>query len=551
MCARSYSSRRGNFFFQMGLLFLLLGILGVGYFFWQSQIVGLSSFFSKDTRALYEFSFDKLGSNNQDLWEDENFSDFVNAYASETLLVDFEKEIKPWMGNRIGVAQFPDKGIIYAFEIGDKAGIDAFLDTYLTEGESFKEEIMNFGRVLSPEFSSNIGIGFHGKWLFWSNDIALLRSQFTVVEKLSGTRWYQKVAKDIPRNGFFKAFVNIPQIVDDLGDSPEVKSQKPLYEAFSKSILGLAIGGRSKPDGISFNAKFLTHEGVFHKDFLELSSPEIVPRLARNVPNDIQFFMNGIDMYAKYNHTKSFLSSLHPQFSVIFEGLLRAQSRRFFGEGFDFEKQLLSKMHGQYAWFYDRTDDENRDFGFISRFGGNDKEQTLSDFQEGIRRVQARFAPVLEEVELPDGTIRQEFVSLTAEEIGVDEISVGKYKFFSVMNPVSGGKIVYGFLDDNFLLATSQALVSEIVKATDSDQGALSDNVDFRKSIISHYPPSESYGFMGTKELISFFNLIRSEATSETLPVFMEFLNKQFRNVTFARRVYPTEVFFFITLFQR
>ena len=37
--------------------------------------------------------------------------------------------------------------------------------------------------------------------------------------------------------------------------------------------------------------------------------------------------LTGYDLYAKYQYTRSFLSELHPQFSVVFDGLLRAARR--------------------------------------------------------------------------------------------------------------------------------------------------------------------------------------------------------------------------------
>ncbi len=300
--------------------------------------------------------------------------------------------------------------------------------------------------------------------------------------------------------------------------------------------------------------KLLTTPEIFDHDFLELQSPEIVPELAGFAPNNALFFMNGIDLYGKYNHTKTFLTQLHPQFALIFDGLLRAQSRNVFGESFDFEKQLLSKMHGQYSTLIDidTTDpvDPQLYYVFMTKFGGVDQEKALEEFELAFSRAQSRFVSVVESVELPDGTVREELTSVPASQIPIKRFETGAGDYY-VFGENTDQSLAYGVSNGYFVFSTREVGVKRVFDVLNDNTSSLSTNQDFRESVLFKYAPSESYGFVNFSQLDGIWSLFEGmDQQSLWMDVFSA-LKSQFRTLTFARRVYPEEVFFTFTLFNR
>ena len=342
-------------------------------------------------------------------------------------------------------------------------------------------------------------------------------------------------------------FINTEKTVN-LFTSPKYAVIKPIIETIAQTLPHIGIAAYPDKKGISIRTKLLTNEKVFNNLKLKKAPRELMPKLAQFASKNVLFFMSGVDLYEKYKHTKRFLSQMNPQFSLLFEGVLRAKFRELFGENFDFETQFLSLMHSQYAIIIDFKDDlyPFLQFTYLTKFGSVDTNQTLTDFHDAVRSAQSRFTTKVEEVELPDGNIRKELVAVDKEEISIQKINFEGGTYFTIDNEIPDKKFSYGIVDDYLTFSTHEGGMKSILSNKNQTHPNLSENEDFRDSVLFQFSPAESYGFVNFSKLGSALEFL-----SEKSSPIGNFLKSIIRTATFARKVIPGEVILSAILFAR
>ena len=80
----------------------------------------------------------------------------------------------------------------------------------------------------------------------------------------------------------------------------------------AKTLPALGVSAKLDKKSVAFHTKILSKQPVYDEREISKTPNNNMPDLARMVPKNILFFMNGMDLYAKYLHTKKFLSNFHP-----------------------------------------------------------------------------------------------------------------------------------------------------------------------------------------------------------------------------------------------
>lgn len=537
--------------FFSGILLFSLGIFGVFVYFNNHLNLEVSKLFPAKTLFLTEVDLNKKFLEKlSNLFENNNFLELADETLFQKFSISFSDDLMPWIGKKMGVGILENGDLVVALKYRDLKKTQSFLDKFKTEEEVFSVKNLENGEIWTSSYSSQMFFGFTKGWLLITKKEESLKNIIEKNTSLNQQVKYKDLFKDLPKNNFLLTYFDIEKLEKVFTNSEKFKQYQPIFEAFSMSIpqVGMVVNVDKK--GLVFESKFKTHKGVFSQNEIRKATNKTIPELANYSPKNTLFFINGSDLYAKYLHTKNFLSDLNEQFPIIFDGLLRAQSREIFGEEFDFENDFLSKMRGQYAFL---VDFENSlypflDFTFLSGFGGLDKEQNLSQFHEAIHYAQTRFAPQIQEVDLPDGTKRKELISAKPEEIPIRKVEYENKEYFTAQNLISDKKFSYGFVENNFVFSTHEEGIKSVIAVAEKTRSNLAENSDFRDSVLFKFSPSESYGFVNFSKLISGVELL-SEINSES--VWSQFLRLNVRNITFARKVFPEAVFFKAILFTR
>lgn len=514
----------------------------------------LDYFFSSQTALLLEVSIDKgTTSNLEQIFPGADFVTLFDGLAENYFSIDFTEDVEPWIGSGAGMALFDKGDFIIAAKVRNRGRAEKFLDTFKLPTEAFEKKFFKSGEIWTPAFSSNVAVGFYKGFLLFSTSKNRLEQNFLDSEKLAHLENYQKVQSDLPQSSFFSVYADSEKLMNFLANNEKISAQKPLLQSIAQSLPAIGVRAKMKEREVMLYSKILSHEGVFAEQKVPKKNNQMMPELAQFVSQDTLFFMNGSDIYEKYKHTKNFLAQFHPQFSVIFDGVLRAKSREIFGEKFDFEKDFLSQMHGQYAVVFDF---ENAlqpfvNFTLITGFGGADTERNMAQLQDVIHFAQRQFATQVEEVELPDGTTREELTAIDQKEIPIQKVEEGGKFYFTAENPSdSTKKFSYGFLDGYFVFSTHETGVKSVFAAHAHPETSLTNNDDFRESILFRYSPSGSYGFFNMAKFVSALELA-SDTENQWRSLMTQFLRSNIRNITFARKIFPEEIFWTATLFSR
>lgn len=548
---KKWNTLKINPIFWIGLALFCVGLAGMFSFFRGGG--KLDRIFTDNAIIVTEFKLDSQTAQKfAELFPQTDFGAVFYDLADNKFGIEWEKDIAPWIGGNGGFALFPQGDFILAAEYRSRSKAEKFAELFKIPSEEFQIQEVRGGEIWTPAFSSDIALGFSKGYFFFSTSKTLLQENFLDSQKIAQNEKYKEVQKDLPHRWLAHVFVDTEKFAQHFANGAKFASQKPLLQAFSQSIPGVGMTLGLQDGALSVDTKFLAREGVFAERDVSRDANQTMPELAQFAPQNVLFFMNGSDIYQKYVHTKQFLENFHPQFSVIFDGVLRGISRQYFGEKFDFEKDLLARLHGQYAVVLDIEDTLNPfvHFSLITGFGGPDMEKNLSELHDVIHFAQSQFSTQKKTVELPDGTTREELVAVDAANIPIQKKEFEGVTYFTAENITEEKQFSYTFMEGYFLFSTYEKGIQSFISTYQGNSESLAQNEDFRESVLFRYSPSESYGFFNVEKLASVLDFL-SESETEKSSIWINFLRSGVRNFTVSRKVFPESVFWTGTLFLR
>jgi hypothetical protein len=267
-------------------------------------------------------------------------------------------------------------------------------------------------------------------------------------------------------------------------------------------------------------------------DVVAKPANKTLPNLAYYTPKNALFFQNGEDLYAKYQHTKSYLNELDPQLALVFEGLIRAQAETWFGNDFDFETDFLQLIRGPYAFMLDFN--QGLEIGFITTLGEQQDPEAINQL---IQKAQSRFTPVTEEVELPDGSTRAELIASDPQNLPITQKELNGQTYYS--SNQADGRINFSYtqIGEYLVMANRVNLIEKVIGTQTNQENSLVANQDFRNSVLYEFGSAEVYGFVNASKLNQLlFYWQETQTTEDNLS--LTWL-QNLRNVTFSRQVFP------------
>ncbi len=471
-----------------------------------------------------------------------------NGEVLETLAVheelDFET-LSPWVKHKVAFGLLNDGHFVGGAKYRNRIAAEKFMSSFLLPDERIESEETSVGTIYTPAYSSQRAFLFYRGWLIWSDSKYTLMEVLSNEEKLNDEEHFEALKKDLPKGKLFTAFVNLTHWEPRENLDSDIAAYRPLLQAFGSVIPAFGVVVELEDDRLIFNSKALTHEGVYDANDYKVTN-STVPDLAYFSPKNSLLFLNGAKVFDKYKHTQEFLSTLDPQLALVFEGVIRAQSNEIFGEGFDYENNILAYLNQNYSLIMDF---ENQlDFGFVAQIEANNGNKEA--IKSAILKAQARFEPTPEVVELPDGTERTELVAKDISTIPVENKKVGDYDYY-VVKGLNDDGFSYAFIDHYFVFANNSGYLEKLLQTYLDQKLSLAENRDFRQSVLFDFKSAESYGFMNMPKVFALWdwmNVVEEasqslEAAEEDTVSTWEQLQPYVRNVTFSRMVYPGEAY--------
>jgi hypothetical protein len=531
--------------FFIGALFFAIGIAGTLWLFNSQPTAKLSNIFPDSTLLFVEAS---LKSASFEQWQ-ETFVDAEISNSTESIFSKYiphatMENIKPWIGERAGIALLPNHEFLIAAKYRNKARAEEFLSQLAIPNESLITQTYEI-TVQTPSFSSPLAFVFKNGWLLIGSSVESLTSSI-VASPIAKNENYIKCSRDFPLQSDIIAFIKTEALLNAELLSEKFISQEPILRALSNTIPAVGITINLEEDRTLIDAKFVTTDGVFSAEQLRNTPNELLPQMAQFSPRDTLFFMNGHDLYSKFRYTKKFLSELHPQFSVVFDGLLRAEFRKIFGPEFEFEKDFLAQMHGQYALIFDFDDATapSLHFTLVTGFGNSDIEKNAQSLHHVIRSAQSQVATEIVERKLTDGSLREELVAVDPREVEIQKKAEDERTYFTATSPDTGSanstrKFSYGFLNGQLIFSSHERGVANVMHSFDTENSNLAQNEDFRQSVLFDFAAAESFGYANFNKLRTLIDFSQTLIAGEEQITSWSSLLQPFRNISFSRKNLP------------
>lgn len=527
-------------FFLLGFGLFFVGVIGTLLALYQAEQRQIDHLFSDQTLALVEV---KLNQHNLDFLQS-HWSLETNLFSLLPSATDLNAEdFTPWIGNHLALSYYPQQKFLHAFDYRRKTEARKFMQHFTLPEEALAEQPSPFGTVYSPAFSSSHAFMFYKGWLLWADSQDTLLTQLQNEQKLSDFQPYAQLKKDLPRLNLAHLYLNFAGDTSAWTQQASNQALAPFARGLGRSTPQLALALSVKDQTLQGDAKLITDQAVFDPNQVTTKpSNQTIPDLAYLTPKNVLFFQNGHNLYAKYQHTKNYLNELDPQLSLVFEGLIRAQAETWFGTDFDFETEFLELIQGPYAFVLDFS--QGLEIGFVTQLG---QEQDPESLKTLIQKAQARFTPVTESVELPDGTTREELVAQDPANLPIIESEINGHQYYNAQATDGQVNFSYAQVGDYWVMANRANLIRKIINVKQDQTNSLAFNQDFRQSVLYDFSTAEVYGFLNGAKLNQ-LDLYWQEISTAPTPTWLKTFG-DWRNLVFAKSVFPEAIFFKLRLF--
>jgi len=287
------------------------------------------------------------------------------------------------------------------------------------------------------------------------------------------------------------------------------KIKLPEYPAFQYAISSMShvagqvmLSVREQSGGLQVGTWVNLNEPLKEKQ--EIGQQGSLEEMAQYIPYEsAALFVAGPNLTQQWQNTLTQLSELNPAYGVVLESLVRAQVQDFFGGSVDLRNDLYPLFEGRYALALGQGENgfsvgmvvEHNDKGFA--------EVKLDKLLKGFYALVGKLNPQVKVVDLPDGTQSRELVanSQNADELQEEYAELNltclsaQVKDFSNLKAELLRGFCYTTTPERFYLATSQALLKQMLDATNNDTLTLGDATEFKQALAqtSNRPDQLTY----------------------------------------------------------
>lgn len=443
---------------------------------------------------------------------------FQQSVLAERQL-DYDNDIKPWLGNEITVAvTTPDldrdarnglqPGYLLALEAtdGDRArdflqlfwqkqavaGTDLMFEPFagvkLIYGRATADSLATLPQRRSrraapqPEPAPNQAVVqtlastvVGDRFVLFANSPKVLREALNNVQapglNLSSNPTYRSTLEELPASSFGVAYLNLPQLntwLAGLGDRPpsELAATRD-QPAFDQLLAGLQL----QPQGIVFDTRLLATAGT-----------DLLPRLPKLlqttdtlalVPADTPLLAYGANLKQLFPELMSGLASV-PVLAEVLQQALNAQEAQW---GLSLADDIFAWVEDEFALGFVPTTPDNADWLFVA--GANATTNTALERLDAIAQQQGlSIGPV--DI---DGTPTYTWTRLSP-------VAAARRSRPAITTLEADVRGVHGTVNTHELFATS---IEAMRRALQAPGHALVDQPDFQQAIAPIPPENEGY----------------------------------------------------------
>jgi len=348
----------------------------------------------------------------------------------------------------------------------------SYFKSLLLDGEEL-ESTKDLNPIYNFPQGQNFEFKFLGRYVAISPEKELLELLgVPEAESLTEENSYQSSLNHLPRNPWLIAYIDVQKVT--FTKQPQLRQViEPLK--FTANHLSFAV--RKSNEGFQFNSYLNLKDGLLNLEEVN-EGEKFKHELTQYIPKEnLVFYVGGSNLEVEWQNTLETLSNLNPAYALILEGMLRAQSEDIFGGNIDLRNDLYPLFENEYAFVMGKNEDVN-EIGLILRHDDEEFAKVkMEKMAKGFEMIAASFAPKVNTVTLPDGTISRELVPDESKvESGTSDVAGNEVVCTEIRGDSLG--FCYAVTEKMVLMANNKTFIENaLIQKEDS---MLADDIDFK-----------------------------------------------------------------------
>jgi len=423
----------------------------------------------------------------------------IKSLIDAVLESDFDEDILPWLDRQIGVSVIEktgDKGkidVVLFMETKSKGKTLEFLESrgLKTQEDYLLTDNYEGIDIYRYALSQTYNFMFIDKYLVVANNPDVLRTIVDVNKQYSNqlisNELYQKVTQNLPINTLTFAYVDMGKLIETLKENEGFMSEKgkdllvfepflKLYKAFGLTVI-MENGNLAIQTFTLLDKDYLAGE-----DFINFNT-KFRANFLNYISNDMVFYVGGLDFQKQIHRYADIMSAGGEVSYLIFEGMLRSQKNKYFGQEIDLEEDIYPLLQGEYAIAVNKND-KHEALSIIIELADPPKDRDkVESIVDSFVRKSAILAPKIVEVELEDGTTMEE-VQTVPEEISRSSEDYHGYEINVLTIGTQDWGVYYIIVDNVLIISTQKDQIHASVDLFINSQNSVK-NSDIFKELIS------------------------------------------------------------------
>jgi len=466
------------------------------------------------------------------------FDEFFNT--------DFDVDIQPWIGRQIGVVLLEKENVdgavdnAFFIEVKNQAKALEFMES---RGLQSEEDY-----ILSDDYTENkiyrYALSHSFKFTFVAGNLVIAENEEALksiidveagrVDSLINTNLYQKISQNLPINSIIFAYSDFAKVNNILKSNGAFMSEKGrellAFQPFIKLYKALGVSFIVENGDLAIQTfTALDEEYLAGRDFINFDT-KFRANLLKFMQKDVLVYAGGIDLKKQLQRYSDFFSSGGEVSYLVFEGMLRAQKSKYFGDEITLEDDIYPLLQGEYAVAMTGTADDSAFMIMLEMLDPIRDRDNIETIIDSFIHKGAMLAPQVFEVELEDGTTVSEIRTVPEEIIRSTEDYHG-YEI-NVLSSSGNGVFTayYIMLDDIFILSTNKIHLEKSIDLFIDPSSSMQESDIFAEIISPVIRTSDEIIMTDISYLIENFG---NSFPAEILPYF-----KPFQNIAIGRNYF-------------
>lgn len=442
--------------------------------------------------------------------------------AEAYLSLNYESDLKPWLGRNIGAAMLQskgEKGLVYTLvfaEFLNQTELENLIksknpaineysgyQTYMIEGPFFITLIDDYV-LISPD---QMGI------------YELIDAQNDDSKKLSQEEYFRKIDNNLPLNKIAYFYINFKQVNDAFFKHFAFLSEKGIsletLQPFLKLFDAEGAALIATEDNFILQS-FVSLDEDIYKDAEYLNfQDKYNGNLTSYLKDDILVYWGGENLEYQLKRFVELLAGNNETSLKLFDGIVESYTEKYFGTGVSFKEDILPLFAKEFALVLEPG--EKLHYQLLIELQDQQSQAVkIHELANSFSSVGAIFEPKLVEHVLEDGTVGKEIVAV-AEEIQKSEIEYSGEKIYGLLMGEHGG-IYYTILQNFAVIGTSQESVKTSIDLAKDPSNSLKNSAIFEKNISPVLKSSDEISYFNIEGLLPL--LIKEDQTPGILKIF-------------------------------